>query len=39
MDAQDIANDLIAAERDRKGIAQFSDNHPDIDALPEPNVA
>ena len=31
MDAQDIANDLIAAERDRKGIAQFSDNHPDID--------
>jgi len=27
----DIADDLIAAERERKGIAQFSDNHPDID--------
>jgi 2-oxo-3-hexenedioate decarboxylase len=29
--AQEIADDLIAAERERKGIAQFSDNHPDID--------
>ena len=28
--ASEIANDLIAAERERKGIAQFSDNHPDI---------
>lgn len=29
--ASEIANDLIAAERERKGIAQFSDNHPDIE--------
>ena len=28
--ASEIADDLIAAERERKGIAQFSDNHPDI---------
>lgn len=28
--AQEIADDLIAAERERKGIAQFSDLHPDI---------
>src|SRR6476619_493508 len=29
--AQEIADTLIAAERDRTGIAQFSDEHPDID--------
>jgi 2-oxo-3-hexenedioate decarboxylase len=29
--AQEIANDLIAAERERKGIAQFSDSYPDIE--------
>ena len=28
--AQEIADVLIDAERQRKGIAQFSDNHPDI---------
>jgi 2-oxo-3-hexenedioate decarboxylase len=28
--AQEIADTLIEAERERKGIAQFSDNHPDI---------
>lgn len=28
--AQEIADTLIAAERERKGIAQFSDEHPDI---------
>lgn len=28
--AQEIADTLIEAERGRKGIAQFSDNHPDI---------
>ncbi|GEL18862.1 2-keto-4-pentenoate hydratase [Pseudonocardia asaccharolytica] len=31
MDAQDIANDLVAAERERKAIAQFSDQHPEFD--------
>jgi 2-oxo-3-hexenedioate decarboxylase len=31
MEAQEIANDLLAAERDRKGIDQFSEHHPDID--------
>src|SRR3954466_8509295 len=29
--AQEIADTLIAAERGRTGIAQFSDAHPDID--------
>ena len=29
--AQEIADTLIAAERNRTGIAQFSDDHPDID--------
>ena len=29
--AQEIADTLIAAERNRMGIAQFSDDHPDID--------
>jgi 2-oxo-3-hexenedioate decarboxylase len=29
--ASEISDDLIAAERERKGIAQFSDNHPDIE--------
>ena len=28
--AQEIADTLVAAERERKGIAQFSDEHPDI---------
>jgi 2-oxo-3-hexenedioate decarboxylase len=28
--AQEIADTLIASERERKGIAQFSDDHPDI---------
>ena len=28
--AQEIADDLVAAERERTGIAQFSDHHPDI---------
>jgi 2-oxo-3-hexenedioate decarboxylase len=28
--AQEIADCLIASERERKGIAQFSDEHPDI---------
>jgi len=28
--ASEIADDLLTAERERKGIAQFSDNHPDI---------
>jgi 2-oxo-3-hexenedioate decarboxylase len=31
IDAQGIADVLIAAERERKGIAQLSDEHPDID--------
>jgi 2-oxo-3-hexenedioate decarboxylase len=31
IDAQSIADVLIAAERERKGIAQFSDEHPDVD--------
>jgi 2-oxo-3-hexenedioate decarboxylase len=31
IDAQAIADDLIAAERERKTIAQFSDHHPDLD--------
>ena len=29
--ASEIADDLITAERERKGIAQFSDHHPDIE--------
>ena len=29
--ASEIADDLLAAERERKGIAQFSDHHPDIE--------
>jgi 2-keto-4-pentenoate hydratase len=29
--AQEIADTLITSERERKGIAQFSDNHPDIE--------
>jgi 2-oxo-3-hexenedioate decarboxylase len=28
--AQEIADTLVTAERERKGIAQFSDEHPDI---------
>ncbi len=28
--AQEIADTLITSERERKGIAQFSDDHPDI---------
>ena len=31
IDPQDIANELIAAERERKTIGQFSDNYPDFD--------
>ena len=31
IDAQDIADELIAAEREHKAIGQFSDNHPDFD--------
>jgi 2-oxo-3-hexenedioate decarboxylase len=31
IDAQGIADILITAERERKGIAQISDEHPDID--------
>jgi 2-oxo-3-hexenedioate decarboxylase len=31
IDAQEIAADLVAAERERKTIAQFSDHHPDLD--------
>jgi 2-oxo-3-hexenedioate decarboxylase len=31
IDAQDIANELIAAERERKSVAQFSENYPDFD--------
>jgi 2-oxo-3-hexenedioate decarboxylase len=31
IDAQSIADVLIAAERERQGIAQFSDEHPDVD--------
>jgi len=31
IDAQGIADILIAAERERKGIAQISDEYPDID--------
>lgn len=31
IDAQSIADVLIAAERDRRGIAQISDEHPDVD--------
>ena len=30
-DAQDIADELIAAEREHKAIGQFSDNYPDFD--------
>ncbi|WP_214370550.1 2-keto-4-pentenoate hydratase [Pseudonocardia sp. H11422] len=29
--ASEIADELVAAERERKAIAQFSDNHPDFD--------
>ncbi|HSU10402.1 MAG TPA: 4-oxalocrotonate decarboxylase, partial [Pseudonocardia sp.] len=28
--AQEIADTLVTSERERKGIAQFSDEHPDI---------
>lgn len=31
IDARSIADDLIAAERERKTIGQFSDAHPDFD--------
>jgi 2-oxo-3-hexenedioate decarboxylase len=31
IDAQGIADILIAAERERRGIAQISDHHPDVD--------
>jgi len=31
IDPQDIANDLIVAERERKTIGQFSDSYPDLD--------
>ena len=31
IEAQEIADDLVAAERERKTIAQFSDHHPDLD--------
>ncbi len=30
LSAQEIADTLITSERERKGIAQFSDDHPDI---------
>ena len=31
IDAQAVADILITAERERKGIAQISDDHPDVD--------
>ena len=31
IDPQDIANDLVVAERERKTIGQFSDSYPDLD--------
>src|SRR5258705_9673803 len=31
IDPQDIADELIAAEREHKAIGQFSDNYPDFD--------
>jgi 2-oxo-3-hexenedioate decarboxylase len=31
IEAQEIADDLAAAERERKAIAQFSERHPDFD--------
>ncbi len=31
IDAQGIADILITAERERKGVAQISDDHPDVD--------
>jgi 2-oxo-3-hexenedioate decarboxylase len=31
IDAQAIADELLAAERERKTIGQFSDQHPDLD--------
>ena len=31
IDPQDIADELIVAERERKAIGQFSDLHPDLD--------
>lgn len=31
IDAQEIADDLVAAERERKTIPQFSERHPDLD--------
>lgn len=31
IDPRDIAHDLIAAERERKTIARFSEQHPDLD--------
>jgi 2-oxo-3-hexenedioate decarboxylase len=31
IDAQSIADDLLAAERERKAIGQFSEAHPDLD--------
>lgn len=31
IDARAIANDLVAAERERKTVPQFSDQHPDFD--------
>ena len=31
IDPQDIANELIAAEREHKAIGQFSDSYPDLD--------
>ena len=30
-DPQDIADELIAAEREHEAIGQFSDNYPDFD--------
>ena len=31
IDAADVAQQLVAAERERKSIGQFSDAHPDFD--------
>lgn len=31
IDASDIAAELVVAERERKTIAQFTENHPDLD--------
>jgi 2-oxo-3-hexenedioate decarboxylase len=31
IEAADVAQQLVAAERERKSIGQFSDAHPDFD--------